>query len=415
MILKSKMNRQELSEKIKDKGFSDKKPDENNAYQITEKLAFPRLISSKGEEKAIEIILDEFKKAKYNSIHRESFKTSFYNWIVLRYGFIPIAICFILLAVSLFINPWLTLGIIILNLYVASKVLGLATTDKIHLLKNKEKNYDTENIYVDLNSKNSKANVIFMGHWDSKSQTFPVSIRIIIIIITVLGYFIMLLLYLIFAIIELIFSINNLIVNLILLYSCITLAIIANLNYFNKTGNNSPGAYDNAAAIGVIIELARYFKNNPVNNINSIFLYTSSEELNLGGAKHFLQKHRQELDKTNTYFFNLDLIGGNEFIRLVTSYGIPRKTSSKKLNKLILDSGKRLKIKIKDIYLPTGAWSDYIPVVQEGFEACWLGSKPGLNLVHTKKDNMSLVSKDGIKSILLLCVDVINTLNNELN
>ena len=415
MILKSKMNVQELNTKIKDEGFSDKNPNEEIAYQITEKLAFPRLVGSKGEKKAIQIILDEFKKVEYNTIHRESFKTSFYNWIFLRYAFIPIGIGLILLAVSFFINSWLTLGFIALNIFMASKILGLATTDKIHLLKDKEKNYDTENIYVDLKSKNAKATVIFMGHWDSKSQTFPSSIRIIISLITLLGFFIMLLIYLIFAIIELIFSFNNSIVDFVLLYSSIIFAIIANLNYFNKTGNNSPGAYDNAAAVGVIIELARYFKNNPVNNINSIFLYTSSEELNLGGAKHFLQKHRQELDKTNTYFFNLDLIGGNEFIRLVTSYGIPRKTSSKKLNKLILDSGKRLKIKIKDIYLPTGAWSDYIPVVQEGFEACWLGSKPGLNLVHTKKDNMSLVSKDGIKSILLLCVDVINTLNNELN
>jgi len=415
MLLKSKMKVQELNTKLKDKGFSDNKPNEDNAYQITEKLAFPRLVSSKGEKKAIQIILDEFKKVEYNNIHRESFKTSFYNWIFLRYAFIPIGIGLILLAVSFFINSWLTLGFIALNIFMASKILGLATTDKIHLLKDKEKNYDTENIYVDLKSKNKKATVIFMGHWDSKSQTFPSSIRIIISLITLAGFFIILLLYIILAIIELIFSFNNSILNLVLFYSSITFAISANLNYFNKTGNNSPGAYDNAAAVGVIIELARYFKNNPVNNIDFIFLSTSSEELNLGGAKYFIQNHKHELDKNKTFFINLDLIGGDEFIRLITSYGIPRKTSSKKLKELILKSGERLRIKIKDIYLPTGAWSDYMPIVQEGFEACWIGSQPGLKYVHTKKDDMNLVSKQGIRNILLICVDVVNKINDELN
>ncbi len=415
MILKSKMNVQELNTKIRDEGFSDKKPNEDIAYQITEKLAFPRLVGSKGEKKAIQIILDEFKKVEYNTIHRESFKTSFYNWIFLRYAFIPIGIGLILLAVSFFINSWLTLGFIALNIFMASKILGLATTDKIHLLKDREKNYDTENIYVDLKSKNAKATIIFMGHWDSKSQTFPSSIRIIISLITLLSFFIMLLIYLIFAIIELIFSFNNSIADFVLLYSSITFAIIANLNYFNKTGNNSPGAYDNAAAVGVIIELARYFKENPLENIDLICLCTSSEELNLGGAKDFIKNHKHDFDKKSTYFINFDLIGGKELIKVVTSYGIPRKESSKKLNDLFLTSAKELNIKANKTYLITGAWSDYMPIVQEGFEACWIGSQPGLKYVHTKKDDMNLVSKQGIRNILLLCVDVVNKINDELN
>jgi putative aminopeptidase FrvX len=415
MILKSKMNAQEVNTKIKDEGFSDKKPNVDNAYQITEKLAFPRLVSSKGEKKAIQIILDELNKLEYKSIHRESFKTSFYNWIFLRYAFLLPGVCLLLLAASFFINSWLTLGFIAINIYIASKILGLATSDKIHLLKDKEKNYDTENIFVDLKSNDPKATVVFMGHWDSKSQTFPSSIRIIIILITLLSFFTILILYFVFAIIDLIFTFNSPIIAIALIYTSTAFAIIANLNYFNKTGNKSPGAYDNAAAVGVIIELARYFKSNPIKNTNFIFLSTSSEELNLGGAKYFIQNHKHEFDKDNTFFINLDLIGGQEFIRLITSYGMPRKTASKRLNELILKSGERLNIEIKDIYVPTGAWSDFIPIVQEGFEACWIGSQPGLKYVHTKKDNMNLVSKDGLRNVLFLCIDVVNKINDEFN
>jgi len=83
------------------------------------------------------------------------------------------------------------------------------------------------------------------------------------------------------------------------------------------------------------------------------------------------------------------------------------------LNTLFLESAKEKQIKIKDIYSPTGVWSDFMPVVQAGFEACWLGSEPGLKFVHTKRDDMKLVSKEGIKNILTLCIDVIKKLDNE--
>lgn len=413
MILKSKMIVEELENKIEDKHISDKKLSVDNAYRITERLAFPRLVGSEGEKKAREIVSDEFKKAGYNPINKENFKTSFYIWIVLRYAFIPLGICLILLGLSLFINSWLTLGLILLNLYIGAKILGLATSSEIKLLKNEEKNFTTQNIYTDLKSKNSKAKVIFIGHWDSKSQTFPTSLRVILFMVALFSFIIIILLYLVLSIIQLIFAFNNLILNNVLLYSCVAITIISNLNYFNKTGNKSPGAYDNAAAVGAIIELARYYKSNPIENIDFIFLCTSSEELNLGGAKHFIHNHKKEFDRKSAYFINLDPIGGNKLIKLITSYGIPRRSSSKKLKNLFLNSASKLNIKIKDVYLPTGAWSDYMPIVQEGFEACWLGSQPGLKYVHTKKDNMDLVSKQGIKNILLLCTDVVNKLNNE--
>jgi Zn-dependent M28 family amino/carboxypeptidase len=128
-----------------------------------------------------------------------------------------------------------------------------------------------------------------------------------------------------------------------------------------------------------------------------------------------MQKYKDNLDRKTTYFINLDLIGGSDLIRLTSSYGIPRRSSSLKLNKIILESAEELQIKVKDIYAPTGVWSDYMPVVQEGFEACWLGSEPGLKYVHTAHDNMKLVSKKGIKMILDLCVDVVKKLENEVN
>jgi len=384
-----------------------------NVYRIAERLAFPRLISSEGEKKAIEIIIDEFKKVGYTSIYQDKFKTCFYNWIILRYVFLPIGFFLILIATSFYFNPFITLGLLFLNFFIAKKALGLAASNKIHLLKNEKKNYETKNIYVNLKNNNSKIKIIFIAHWDSKSQTFSPSVRILIFMVFVFGNIIFNLIYLILSIIQIFIDFEILLLNHILLIICIVIAVIGGLNYFNKTDNNSPGAFDNSAAVGTIIELARYFKINSPNNIDFIFLCTSSEELNLGGAKHFIQKYKNDFDKETTYFINFDLIGGSELIRLVTSYGIPRKEVSKKLKDLFLNSAKELNIKIKDIYLPTGAWADYMPIVQEGFKAAWIGSQPGLKYVHTKKDNMDLVSKEGITNALLLSLSVIEKLNND--
>ena len=56
MILKSKMNVQELNKKVSDQAFSDKNFDVDNVYEITERLAFPRLVGSEGEKKAIKVV-----------------------------------------------------------------------------------------------------------------------------------------------------------------------------------------------------------------------------------------------------------------------------------------------------------------------------------------------------------------------
>ncbi|MFX1419579.1 MAG: M28 family metallopeptidase [Promethearchaeota archaeon] len=413
--MNSNMNVKELKNEAGKKVTSEKKLNEDNAYRITERLAFPRLTGSEGDKKAREIIVEEFKNVGYNPIYRDKFITSSYNWNFVRMMFIIIGSTLLLMALSFYINPFLTLGLALVNIFITFKALSISVSNKIKLSKNENYNYETENLYVDLKSQISKAKVIFMGHWDSKSQSFSPSVRIIIFLISVFGGFILFLVYIILSLLRIFININISILNNILLDVCIIVALIGIINYFNKTDNHSPGAFDNAAAVGTIVELARYYKNNPQKNIDLIFLSTGSEELNLGGAIHYIQKFKDKFDKNSTFFINLDFIGGSELIRLISSYGIPRKSSSKKLNSLILESAEKNKFKIKDVYAPTGVWSDYMPIVQEGFEACWLSSQPGIKYVHTEKDNMDLISKEGIKNILVLCTDIINKLDDEYN
>jgi len=58
MVLTSKMEIQKLESKNSKKSITDMELDVDNAYRITEKIAFPRLVGSEGEKKAIKIVLD---------------------------------------------------------------------------------------------------------------------------------------------------------------------------------------------------------------------------------------------------------------------------------------------------------------------------------------------------------------------
>ena len=76
---------------------------ENYAYEVTEKISFPRLVGTEGEMKAREMVAKEFEKIGYKPI-REKFMTSFHNWVVAQYAFIPIGLILLLMALTLYFS-----------------------------------------------------------------------------------------------------------------------------------------------------------------------------------------------------------------------------------------------------------------------------------------------------------------------
>ena len=122
--------------------------------------------------------------------------------------------------------------------------------------------------------------------------------------VSVFGGIILLIVFFVLSILKIFFTCNNLILDNVLLGVSIVIGMLTILNFFNKVGNKSPGATDNATSVGTVIALSKYFKNNPLENIDFTFLITGSEELNLGGAIDFIQKHKNELDKDTSYFIN---------------------------------------------------------------------------------------------------------------
>lgn len=381
--------------------------DETNAYRITERLSFPRLVGSEGEKKAIEVVVDEFQKVGLE-VKREEFQTSFFTWMLARYVFLPAAAILILAAYFQIILPILSIILAAAILLIGMYATRLSSGEGEPL----GTKYTTQNIFGKLPSESNKVDVLYMAHWDSKSQTLSSFLRIIIFVVSIFGAIVLSVLIIIGGIIALASTLNLQYYWSVFIASII-IGGIANINLLNKIGNESPGSLDNAASVGVMLELARYFKENPPKTVNLTFISTGSEELNLGGANDYITKHKNELDPARTYFIVFDGIGGKGFIRLITSYGFPKKNSSEKLNQLFMEAAEEKNVDCRPIWLPVGAWSDYMPAIQAGYDACWLASQGAEWKVHRPDDNMDIISKEGLKNTLLLNISVIEKLDTE--
>lgn len=86
----------------------------------------------------------------------------------------------------------------------------------------------------------------------------------------------------------------------------------------------SPGASDNASGIGVMLELARYLKQNE-NQLNAVikFVAFGAEELGVLGSRKYVMMHRKSL-KNCALFFNIDDVGGNGVGAIETKGGVTK-------------------------------------------------------------------------------------------
>jgi len=81
------------------------------------------------------------------------------------------------------------------------------------------------------------------------------------------------------------------------------------------------GADDNASGTAALIELARKLKNSKATNNNYLFIAFSGEELGLFGSKYFTENPTIDL-KTVNYMINMDMVGRlNDTNKVVTVGG----------------------------------------------------------------------------------------------
>lgn len=157
------------------------------------------------------------------------------------------------------------------------------------------------------------ARVVFMAHYDTKSQLLPTGLRVGLVAAAT-G------LCLVLAAAAAAGGRNWLSDAVVTRAPGLVLVILAVLAA-NRTGNRSPGALDNGSGLGVLLELARSWRPTPGEPIEALWIASGSEETGLDGARDFLRRHEAWWRAKPTLLVNLDSVGAGDRVYLAGEPG----------------------------------------------------------------------------------------------
>ena len=379
--------------------------DAARAHKHITQLAIPRLVDSAGEAEVQDYIVEQL-TALGLDVSWEPFAFTKFPAEVL-----PRIISMLFVPVVLAV-PWIgdRFPIPVCLACLFSLFIALFFTQwqkRLESLYDVGRRLRTENIIATNGQKrdgNTPA-LLFVAHYDSKSQTLPIAVRTVTYGIAIIG----LVALTIASVIKvgtgvwlsdyIVWSVAGITVFCLLLLQA------------NTTQNRSPGAFDNASGVGTMLEVARVVmaldEEKPIT-----FLATGAEEYGMCGALRYIQAHADEYDRENTYVINLDGLGVGNGVNIVTRYGIPPVRTTRTLAELFRASGESLGVRVSERYLPIGVGLDSIPIASRGFETVTLMAKGvgGVALkVHSKQDRSELLNEESLQQVGELILDVIKS------
>ena len=372
------------------------------SHHITQ-LAIPRVVGSAGETEVQDYIVEQFTElgldvswepftfTKFPAEVLPRILSALFVLIILSVPWFgerfPIPVCFacvLSLTIAMFFTQW------------QKRLEGLYDVGRKHR---------TENIIAtnNANRDNNTPAFLLVAHYDSKSQTLPIAVRMVAYGVAIVGL-IALTIVMLVKVIALIWLPNYIVWGIAGITSFCLLLLQINL-----TENRSPGAFDNASGVGVMLEVARVMTARDERK-NVTFLATGAEEYGMCGALRYIQAHADTYNRENTYVINLDGLGIGKGVNLITRYGIPPTRTARTLGNLFRTSSEALGIRVSERYLPIGVGLDSIPIASRGFETVTLTAS-GVGSValkiHSKQDQSELLNEESLQQVGELIVDVI--------
>lgn len=108
----------------------------------------------------------------------------------------------------------------------------------------------------------------------------------------------------------------------------------AHYDHLGRMGQQTyfPGGNDNASGTAMLLELARYFKQNPI-DVNVVFIAFAGEEAGLIGSHYYTEHPLFPMEKIS-FLFNIDIMGsGEEGATVVNATLFPKQFEAlKKMN-----------------------------------------------------------------------------------
>ena len=375
--------------------------DKERIYDYVKTFSFPRLAGTEGEEKAVNLTINNFKTIGYDDsqIHLQPFTFSdFYSTTLIK------LIMVINLTFSLF-----TLMFVYINIYITILVVGAFSIIVLLIIKGLKhpedsgfwgeyygKTRSATNVFVKVLAKElvpeNAGDIIISAHLDSKSQTYKTFWRVFFYKVWLysgifLGGFLITLFIRTFTPLKA----NLLFVGIGIWVFTILISISNMFLMFLNTHNKSPGALDNASGMSIVFELSKYFKSMPLANFNIWFCQFSAEELGTMGSRVFVNKYENQFTQGRVFQFNMDMIScaphEKNQIEYLKSYGVlPRKKIAPLLSKYLDQAAKEENLNIVGFHLSTGAHTDSVAFHLRGYDSVDITTKVAGKYTHNETD-----------------------------
>ncbi len=256
----------------------------------------------------------------------------------------------------------------------------------------------TSNILATLpGSDSSLPNLYLVAHYDSKSQRVPLIVRITMFLI-VLGGGVVFAALTLLALIAPPLQAAATIVGVAVIVTGLPLVFLV-----PDSGNESPGAIDNASGAGLVLHLAECLAEH--DGLNVTVLITSAEEMAVMGAAAYVKHNktvlRQQAESGGLYLLNFDGVGVDGKLHYADSHNRRRQ-----LTGLLKQIGNERRLPLSRFGL-TGVLFDHIPFAQHGFDAVTLVTLGKASLsVHTAEDSIDKLHVRGFEEAGQVALEV---------
>jgi hypothetical protein len=210
-----------------------------------------------------------------------------------------------------------------------------------------------------------------VAHYDSKSQRWPLVVRIALFTLLIPGTW--------FAIGAALLNQTSTVSDVLGLSAATASALLV----MSGTGNASPGAIDNASGVGTVLHLAECLaaRSDWRERLRVIIVLTSAEELGLMGATAYVKKNVLQLQREEAIILNFDGVGIDGEVQWVGA-------TSSDVARMIGAAAREAAIPIGRFRF-IGALFDHIPFAQRGLDAASLiAVGRASRSIHTARDTV---------------------------
>ncbi|MBI3961217.1 MAG: M28 family peptidase [Deinococcus sp.] len=375
--------------------------DPQRAYHHTQQLAFPRRTGSSGEGQAQAYLATQL-RATGLEVSVEPFTFSLFPTAIgLRLTLILLAA--MILAAGQLAAPAPLPAALLLALTLMLACAGTRWSRWLERLHHVRPKRTARNLVARHLRPGADRELVFVAHYDSKSETLPLPLRFALYTLGLLGLLALAVLAMGSALARPIVSAS------FLKWSTIGVTLLLVPLLLNFPRNLSPGALDNASGLGVVLELARCLKELPLERTNLTFVFSGAEEEGLAGAMQYMAAHARDFPRSRTFFVNYDGPGAPGKLYITSRYGLPPRRTSRTLAPLALSIAAEQGIPAAGSYLLAGAGVDSIPISWHGFETITLHSAHlgrGWLCVHSRCDTLAHVSPAALGAAGALSVEL---------